>query len=1072
MVPVADVQGAGPVPACTRPVCQRLHIWKTALTVLALAAIPASPSAVSAQAGDDKNAGAAAEPRAVPEALNFANALLREKHYAQAAEEYERFLKDVPTGLDAAEAHFGLGRARLFLHKFREARYHFEEFLKLAPEHPNAATAQFRIGEMAYMLGDLPAARKALDTYTQAHPGHSYLETAWPYLGDVDFQLGDLPAARRAYQEALNNYPEGREAARARYGLAQTLAAQGEVDPALKLFNELARRNLPSWSDRAQYQAGRVLAGAGRFAEALHAFETLEKAFPRSEIVPEARVRRAEALTHLDRHEEAEVLLQPLRNDPSAAVAIEAAYVLGGSLLDRGKPAEARAVFDAALAKFPSSPRVPALLFRSAEAAQKENKLDLARARYLKVVDLAPQDPWADDALRRAAGLALDAKDYAAARAMAANLTTKYPQSPLLSDAHLIEARAVLALGQPKNAIKLLNEVLADDRPSPETAQVARYYLGQAYRADGQEEKANEILESLASTPAAPVATDAQFLVGQTHFLAGRYTEAIPAFQKYLAGKPKGEVADHALAYLAAAQLETGKPDEAAETLEQLATQFPKSKVLPPTLLRLAESAMSAKQWERAAALYRRAEDADDAKLKVRALSGLGWALIEGGQAAEAAKALAARLKVSSDDAQAPQDALALGRALEQAGQTDQALAAYEQVTERYAKSKEASQALLAQARLLVEAKRPADAARAYSIYVQALPKSQANPNAPVRSEDRPDGVLAEWGWALLDAGKTADADRVFARLLAQFPDSPKAADARLNLAESAYQAKNYEEVARLLEPVVTETSKADPLVIQSALYRLGRTGVARKDWSGAARYFDRLVATYADGPYVREARFWRAEVAFQADDPKTAEPLFAALASEPPAPGTESWIQTARLRRVQSLILLERWKDALKQADALKTEAPEHPQMAEIDYARGRALQGLAQFDEARTAYQAVIDARKGGDLAARAQFMRGETYFHQKRYDEALRELLKVDVLYKAPPWQAAALLEAGKIYQELAQWTEAAEIYKKLRDKFPDSPNAAEATRRLTEVERQASTRQQDAPGTTDTASRRDD
>jgi len=62
------------------------------------------------------------------------------------------------------------------------------------------------------------------------------------------------------------------------------------------------------------------------------------------------------------------------------------------------------------------------------------------------------------------------------------------------------------------------------------------------------------------------------------------------------------------------------------------------------------------------------------------------------------------------------------------------------------------------------------------------------------------------------------------------------------------------------------------------------------------------------------------------------------------------------------------------------------------------------------------VIDARKGGDLAARAQLMRGETYFHQKNYHEAIREFLKVDILYDAPSWQAAALLEAGKVYERL--------------------------------------------------------
>src|SRR5439155_459130 len=45
-------------------------------------------------------------------------------------------------------------------------------------------------------------------------------------------------------------------------------------------------------------------------------------------------------------------------------------------------------------------------------------------------------------------------------------------------------------------------------------------------------------------------------------------------------------------------------------------------------------------------------------------------------------------------------------------------------------------------------------------------------------------------------------------------------------------------------------------------------------------------------------------------------------------------------------------------------------------------------------------------------------------------------------APTWQAAALLEAGKVYERLAQWVDAAETYERLRTKFPGDPSAEEA------------------------------
>ena len=65
----------------------------------------------------------------------------------------------------------------------------------------------------------------------------------------------------------------------------------------------------------------------------------------------------------------------------------------------------------------------------------------------------------------------------------------------------------------------------------------------------------------------------------------------------------------------------------------------------------------------------------------------------------------------------------------------------------------------------------------------------------------------------------------------------------------------------------------------------------------------------------------------------------------------------------------------------------------------------------------------------------MRGETYFHQDQFHEALRDFLKVDILHDAPRWQAAALLEAGKVYERLDQWADAAETYERLLTKFPN-------------------------------------
>ena len=91
-----------------------------------------------------------------------------------------------------------------------------------------------------------------------------------------------------------------RLADRARFGLGRTLALQGETEASLAAFRALVERGGPEWTDRAWLQIGQILAGSGQPARAVEAFETLERVAPRSLLVAESRLNRAEALLQLE----------------------------------------------------------------------------------------------------------------------------------------------------------------------------------------------------------------------------------------------------------------------------------------------------------------------------------------------------------------------------------------------------------------------------------------------------------------------------------------------------------------------------------------------------------------------------------------------------------------------------------------------------------------------------------------------------------------------------------------------------------------------------------------------------
>ena len=83
----------------------------------------------------------------------------------------------------------------------------------------------------------------------------------------------------------------------------------------------------------------------------------------------------------------------------------------------------------------------------------------------------------------------------------------------------------------------------------------------------------------------------------------------------------------------------------------------------------------------------------------------------------------------------------------------------------------------------------------------------------------------------------------------------------------------------------------------------------------------------------------------------------------------------------------------------------------------------------------------------AARAQFQIGECLFAQRRHEEAVREFLKVDILYAYPEWSAAALYEAGRCLAQLEKPEEARRQFQQVTDRFKDTEWANLAARQLT-------------------------
>ena len=359
-------------------------------------------------------------------------------------------------------------------------------------------------------------------------------------------------------------------------------------------------------------------------------------------------------------------------------------------------------------------------------------------------------------------------------------------------------------------------------------------------------------------------------------------------------------------------------------------------------------------------------------------------------------------------------------------------------IIDKQASSERFEDALLATARLQSRLHQYQQATELYQRLLRERPQSR-----------RLDAACYGMAWALRDEGKRAESDEQFQKLHDEFRRSQFWNDAAFRLAEDAFAAKQNERAAKLVEELLGAKPPAE--LMAHALYLKAELETAAEKWDRVAADMSQLARDFPDSPLRLPAEYWVAEAAYRQGQFEEAGKRFASLADQIGG-RQEKWLAMIPLRRAQVLAQEKRWSQAQATAAGIEKEFPGFSEQYEVDYLLGRAAAAQADFEAARRYYNKTVRSTTGGktETAAMAQWMIGETYFHQEDFEAALREYLRVEILYPYPRWQAAALLQAGKCQEALGRKKDAAELYGKLIKVYPNTEFTDEAAKRLHDVE----------------------
>lgn len=855
----------------------------------------------------------------------------------------------------------------------------------------------------------------------------------------------------------------------------------------------------------ARFYYGEALAQLGRSREASEQFSEMLKRDPQGNHARQALFRRAE-IAYLARDEEAAKRdLEQFRDKyPDDALNAYVLVDLGQIELHAGHVAEAQKLLERALDKYPDGPLAEECQLALARIWEQQGEHDKAQAVYQKVINA--QGSAADQATLQAASLNNSRSKFADAVATLADFEKKFSESTWLTQARLTRAYAMYKLDRFDEAEQAAAEALAAEPsnvdahywkglaqkgreqwlPAAETlASGAKldeshrlhpalaYHAGDAFLRADQPAKARSLLEQvLAANEPSDFADDCQFALvqleqraqsheaciraadelarrfpasrwrpnaelakGQAFFALQRYSDAAAqatAAKSLIPGDASAELRRDVFSLIALAQSRQGNYTDAQVALAELKAAGGDDAWQEATC-QVAELALADSNIPVARELFTSVAGAktNDDILR-RSQLGLGWCQYHDHQWADAARTFAALIQLFPTHADAGEAAYLRARALEQVPDADGAVEAYCWLAEKHSANAHAADALWRAARLRDDAEQTEAALELYGRLIAAYP-----------SFEQLDAALYRQAWLLAQTDRSAEAVTVFERLRHDFPQSRLAPDATLRLAEYAFDQKQYDDAMFMLAEIIKPTAPA--AVRQHALYLQARVAGAAGHWAQAQMPLDQLLADFPVGPLVLPAEYLRAEVSFQLNQFEDAQTRFAALSAQAEV-AAQPWAAMVQLRHAQSLAQRKQWPESLEAAQAIATRFPNFSQQHEADLIVGRAQMAAADFVAARESLMRVVDSPRAGRsaTAAMAQWLMGETYFHQEDFARALTEYGKVEA-YPHQRWQAMALLESGKCHERLGAWDRAAATYDRIAAEFPTGGFADEAVRR---------------------------
>ncbi len=881
------------------------------------------------------------------------------------------------------------------------------------------------------------------------------------------FASQNYPAAAGQYRKFVDRFGRSFRAPEAQMMLAECLYRQSireaglRDQPSEKVFADakgeftralrmIARDD--HLSEGAAFRLGEIEFNLRNYEEAIRHMQRLQSDHPAGLLRGESRLLQAQSLLALRRVGEAyPVLKTALADQPATLDDPRMQLTYGIALFEIGNSSEALRYLE----KLTS---VTAHLY-AARAYLHLGKPLVAIGRLRSLIDADPQGPSVELAQYLLAESFFASKDYPSAISAYEQFLRSYPRSPYkpasmykIGLCQFEREEYLAARGSFQSVLQLA--------PRSEFAELSLYMIGESFMKEGRLKEANLAYADMAGSFQSPLAGNAYFKQGWTHyrqneltaaeaslrmmlakhgshplapaaaFLIGnvlthqqRYRDAVTSYQRALdmlensqePDEKKVELREACLALLNRANLLAG--DHASLVSGY---QYVLGHVKPTlniwraaTLLHIAEGHFRQGQFDQALGLYREIANSYPASPEsALAVDGAAWCLFAKGDFAAAERE---RTKLAAQRGRpgvaASQSVLAEGKLPERLFVANE----FEQATSLFNQKK----------------------------YLEALDAYERFENAYRLDPLAPEAAL-QAGWCYYRLEHYGQALKAWERVETSYPDSPAAAKAAWATADTYFRAAQSDKAVASYRRIL-QVYPRDPAVGYARL-RIAQSFYNAKDTLRAISAFEELALGSPEAPESAQALDFLTQLLLLPESKTAALDALTRIADANPAsPGGVA----ARLRIAKYLYESGDYSAAAQNFEPLISRLSDKNELMEAVFAVAESYYQLKRYKDASLAYERFTANYAGDKRFAAALFHLGASRFKLEQFAEAAQAFEQLARQFPSTQFAPVALFNSALAYRKLGQWEPAARALKAYIQQYPTEAKNSNAVGELTSL-----------------------